>query len=257
MIPKYLYHYTSVETLLLILETNSIRFNRLDRMNDPHEGYNSQWTSSKKNVFASSWTSESRDELPMWKIYNDLKGIRLRMPIDLFNFNKNLSLVKTNQLDTYLIKSDLEEKNQIKINYTNFPDFSDKIEFIEIKNVYGPSKVEYFESIDNVKMYDPNEYENDVALLGQRKLDYWDFEKEYRYRIFNGRMIAEKLKSYETFGIIETQFVDIKFKKSALENIEILLGPHTEENHKNTIDQTLRMLGIQNFEIKRSKINIR
>ena len=36
-LPEYLYHYTSLETLSLILESNKIRLNRLDKVNDLQE----------------------------------------------------------------------------------------------------------------------------------------------------------------------------------------------------------------------------
>ena len=38
MIPNYLYHYTSLEVLILILKEGKIRFKRLDKVNDPTEG---------------------------------------------------------------------------------------------------------------------------------------------------------------------------------------------------------------------------
>lgn len=38
MIPKYLYHYTNVDSLLKILQSQTIRFTRLDLLNDPYEG---------------------------------------------------------------------------------------------------------------------------------------------------------------------------------------------------------------------------
>lgn len=38
MILKYLYHYTSTDTLKKIISGKTIKFSRLDTMNDPLEG---------------------------------------------------------------------------------------------------------------------------------------------------------------------------------------------------------------------------
>ena len=35
---KHIYHYTNIETLALILKNKTIRFNRLDRVDDISEG---------------------------------------------------------------------------------------------------------------------------------------------------------------------------------------------------------------------------
>ena len=65
----YLYHYTSVETLALILKNKSIRFNSLDKMDDHQE----QETSDLKNIgqfiYISSWTDDDTENIPMWNMY--------------------------------------------------------------------------------------------------------------------------------------------------------------------------------------------
>ena len=38
MIPKYLYHYTKIDTMKKIIDSHKIRFTRLDLLNDPCEG---------------------------------------------------------------------------------------------------------------------------------------------------------------------------------------------------------------------------
>ncbi len=94
MIPAFLYHYTSVETLLLILKNKTIRFSRLDCLNDPLEGTHLKFKYLNENIYASSWTSEANESLPMWKIYSNLKGVRIKMPIDLFSFRDEIKIKK-------------------------------------------------------------------------------------------------------------------------------------------------------------------
>jgi hypothetical protein len=83
-----------VENFLLILKTGKIRFKRLDKVNDPIEGNISEFPELGRYVFTSSWTAQKRDEIPMWKMYSNLEGVRFRMPIDLFNYSDNLTISK-------------------------------------------------------------------------------------------------------------------------------------------------------------------
>ena len=65
---EYLYHYTNIETLALILKNRTIRFNSLDKMDDLQE----QQTADIKNIgqfcYISSWTDDSTESIPMWNM---------------------------------------------------------------------------------------------------------------------------------------------------------------------------------------------
>ena len=98
MIPNYLYHYTSVKTFLLILNSGKIRFKRLDKVNDPIEGNIPEFPELGRYVFTSSWTAQKRDEIPMWKMYCKLKGVRFRMPIDLFNHSDEMTISRISSI---------------------------------------------------------------------------------------------------------------------------------------------------------------
>lgn len=267
MIPTYLYHYTSLETLLLILEENTIRFSRLDLMNDPVEGHNDIWPECRENVFSSSWTAEARDELPMWKLYSDLKGVRIRMPIDLFNFSDKLEASKREGL--FLIKSKLskpaiiERYNFDKINNVGPMKFKDS------ESVYGPTAVTYHENKEAISEgmvvpedYGEDRYQINLTLIGGRKLDYWSFEKEYRYRIIYGDALRiygnlGYLKQFsEGNGIIQ-RHLDVEFKQESLEGVEIILGPHSNSSDRNKIVEILRSKNITSFSVLKSKLEIK
>jgi hypothetical protein len=267
MIPKYLYHYTSLETLQLIIENNKFRFNRLDQMNDPYEGHNSIFANSRKNVFSSSWTAEFRDELPMWKMYTDLKGVRLRMPIDLFHHEDKLEVVKMGRMDDFMIKSNLNHSYKIEVDLSNLPKIKEDNQTFEVKSVYGPSKVDYYETQESlekdvvVKNHKANFdlREINTTILGQRKFDYWSFEKEYRYRIFSAQMMAgslDVLTAFEQFAIIKTEYIDVEFRQECLENGEITLGPKSDPGNIALIKDILSKKGINNANVQISKIRI-
>lgn len=264
MIPNYLYHYTSVDTLLLILSNNTIRFNTLNNMNDPIEGYTIEYPEARSYIFASCWTAEAREELPMWKMYTDLKGVRFKMPIDLFNTTKNLTVTKCTNKSNYLITSELEKA--YSINQNNMDTFNINS---DINKVFGPTQIEYYESKDVLakdiitrnKKTDFEMPEINLSLLGQRKLDYWRFEKEYRFRLFyaNASMLAGSIgvleESFKNHAIT-TEYIDVNFNSNCIEDIEIILGPMTDKVNKELIEEHLGKLGIINFTVKHSEIEI-
>ena len=79
-IPQYLYHYTSVETLALILQNRTIRFNSLDRMDDLQEKETKDIKNIGQFIYVSAWTSEEKESIPMWNMYSSLDaGVRIRL----------------------------------------------------------------------------------------------------------------------------------------------------------------------------------
>ena len=67
-----IHHYTSIETLALILKYKTIRFNRLDRVDDMEESmYGSGPTKIKlgQYVFVSCWTKDDLENISLWKMY--------------------------------------------------------------------------------------------------------------------------------------------------------------------------------------------
>ncbi len=260
MIPSHLYHYTSVDTLLLILSNNTIRFNTLKNMNDPIEGYIAEYPEARSYIFASCWTAEEREELPMWKMYTDLQGVRFKMPIDLFNTTKSLSVTKCTKSGNYLIASKLDKSYSIN---------REDMDTIDINKAFGPTQIEYYESKDAlakdiITRNDKADFEMpeiNLNLLGQRKLDYWRFEKEYRFRLFYANAIilagsVDVLEQGFKNNAITTPKVDVSFNSESLEGIEIILGPMTDKANKEIIESHLNKLGIIVFTIKYSEIEI-
>lgn len=82
--PDFLYHYTSLESLSLILKSKKFLFRRLSDLNDPLEGRNESFDHAEKLVYSSSWTANEDDTLPMWKMYPGFDGVRIRMRSSLF-----------------------------------------------------------------------------------------------------------------------------------------------------------------------------
>ena len=77
---EYLYHYTSIDILALILQNHTIRLNPLNKMDDLQEQKTADVENLGKFVFVSSWTSDDAESIPMWKMYtNPLSGVRIKL----------------------------------------------------------------------------------------------------------------------------------------------------------------------------------
>ncbi|MCH5426006.1 hypothetical protein EFK22_13140 [Lactococcus lactis subsp. lactis] len=89
----YLYHYTTVDTLKLILENKTFRFKSLENMDDSEEAETEDYGNLGRFCYVSCWTENSNESIPMWKEYTEPeKGVRLRFPTDIFETVNDIGL---------------------------------------------------------------------------------------------------------------------------------------------------------------------
>lgn len=154
LIPTDLYHYTNVDSLILILKTKKLRFTPLSQLDDLTEAMTEDDVSYADYCLVSSWTSQDQESIPMWKMYSDVaKGVRIKMPAPPFD-QSALDDISSNSdyAKFFATPSDL----LTKVNYTNEP-----------QKLYP-------------KLISANRV--CVADLGKHKLEVWGFQEEWRYR---------------------------------------------------------------------------
>ena len=59
--PQFLYHYTDLESLILILKNRTIRLKSLDQLDDKEESSFENFRAAAKYIFVSSWTEEEKE----------------------------------------------------------------------------------------------------------------------------------------------------------------------------------------------------
>ena len=81
-----IYHYTTIDSLALILKNQTLLFNRLDCVDDIEEGsVESSGIYIGKYVFVSCWTESKEESIPLWKMYaGDKMGVRIGLEKDMF-----------------------------------------------------------------------------------------------------------------------------------------------------------------------------
>lgn len=243
------YHYTSIETLALILKNKSIRFNRLDCVDDLEEsiyGSGAQNVKLAQYAFVSCWTRDNIENLALWKMYTNNKGVRIALeenPFVVYPLNEKAYTYCRSFLDTGEDYFMLSVNNEAKLY---------DIKYVENQN-------------DKIKKL-INDCANSVTIdtenLGLYKDARWQFQKESRYKIIlfpiNAPIIQQNIKKsgnpylntllgiFSSFGpsmlsqspIKRTDFF-VKLNETAINNIEVMMGPETSEAERFIVEKLL------------------
>lgn len=217
--PDSLYHYTSLESLASILKNKTIRFNQLARLDDLQEGQSKDPEHYEKFVFASSWTEDSEESIPMWKMYSSqFSGVRIKMPVNPFTVKP--------------------------IDYQGKPWFVAQCSEGQSQALIW--KVEY---TDDDKKLNPTAFLNRgsgyihaTPLLGWHKSTAWEFQKEWRYLIYFAPINKSELnfpdamkKATERYcqrDYLPFTYVDLPLRDDIFSQVEITYSPWFTEGNK-------------------------
>jgi len=227
--PSFLYHYTKIENLALILQNRTIRFSSLNTVNDLTEGETSDYGSLGHFAFVSCWTTISKEHIPMWNMYTpNMAGVRIKLPIDPFQrYGKSFVPVE-------------EIFYRKEYSVQPVPLESHRIIYTNDKSLLKPQFAE---------IHSPKEASFNLNAVGRYKPKVWGFEKEWRYifwilpkRLFdfgNESYGDEKfLLAIKDFGkkqIPMNQYF-LKIRDGAFEQMEIVLGPKCSEGDKAIVE---------------------
>lgn len=253
-IPNYLYHYTNIDTLALILKNRTIRFNSLINMDDLQERQVADLETMAGIVFVSCWTDQEHEIIPMWKMYSSLDaGIRIKMrsfpfekyegiPEKLNHFNGRYAVSGQERYDYTLISEDEMINQRFWC--------PDALHAEDNAYLY---KVEY--TNDKEKLYPTLFREGDkgkyikMNLLGKYKSEYWSFQNEWRYLLqcypdhftLNEELqarfveIATNLIKNGDFKPIFSH-IDLKVSQESFEDMEITLAPCVTEGQRAIVE---------------------
>lgn len=239
MIPEFLYHYTSIESLAMILSTKKIRFNSLSNVDDPIEGQCKEYQDIGNYYFVSSWTDLEEESLPFWNMYTpDMKGVRIKMPSDLFYEYPISSISKLNikhwNLKSIVPQDDIFKESSHLIRASR--NYLFKIEYTNVKEKLYPT----VESIVEEGVY------VNTNLIGVYKSDYWKFQSEWRYII---NILPLPSKQNAQLYSADSNFLDdaisslrngtklsftdyfVNINETKFKRMEIVMGPkHTDSD---------------------------
>lgn len=178
-----IFHYTSIESLAMILSSRKIRFSRLDCLDDLLEAQTHSGIEFGKFFFASCWTQVAEESIPQWSMYgNKMRGVRIELPKYPFRRitiepKQHSSWLETCEKPIYGPLSIDECDNETYFIQPNFFDdfFNGSVEYV--KDV-GARYIEAIERTgDKITIKEPNK-------LPRIKPEHWAFQTEYRFHLW-------------------------------------------------------------------------
>lgn len=256
----YLFHYTSVESLALILKNKTFRFSPLSTLDDLLEEKVKDQQKFGNYVFVSSWTDDSKESIPMWNMYSNMtSGVRIKMKANPF---------KTYDIDTTLLR---QKYPKIQISKTPYvyemlcPAIKPegyKTKFT-IDKLIIPSqdfflseyylltcvpedlltKVVYTEKESLLIPEIVNNKSVKIGKLGNYKKTYWDFQNEWRYILrfapigfkpFSEYPLYYTLNAYDIYNVnpLPFNYYYLKLEETSLETMEVTLSPKISDGYK-------------------------
>lgn len=257
----YLYHYTDLNTLKLILMSKKFRLSSLANMDDLEEGETEDFEKVGRHIYISSWTSYSEDSLLLWNYSRTNDGIRIRLRPNMFDMktlNEHVYLhgqsvplnnVNANPDLLQLMKED---------NITFYPPHAEliRVTYTELERLLKPT------------VYKENASGTSLATidLGIFKRIEWQEQKEWRYRICSfpvsvlemipngenhGKQIMEKIKRRKNL-----EYIDLSLKEDAFKDLEVLCSPTMSCEGKKEVHKLLEDYAPYS-KVKYSKLKIR
>ena len=280
MIPASLYQYTTLNSVLAILENKTIRFTRLDSLNDLNEGCCGEYAHLKKYVYISSWSADERESIPMWSLYGRDKklnvldqGVRIKVPTNLFTFDGNGNLA--NNLCLKKILGGWNAMVDVKTKPIALSDLSLQLQkqhgedaaLFSSKKIVGPVKVRYLNYRDYVDKYTSvikkgfveDESTFFVEEIGFEKIDDWAYENEYRFWMsypYLKKICGEEEFLKSEIQLTECNYIDVYFNEKAMPEMEITLAPNFNFNLIDLFKSKLEKLGFTK-DLHKSALDVR
>src|SRR5690554_452828 len=174
-----IHHYTTINTLALILKTQKIRFTRLDKVDDISESKIYKKYNLSKFLFVSCWTKQEEESIPQWHMYTDrMKGVRISLKKDMFNYQP-LNPLNDNFIKTGEVLSPIPYESLFTDNYIILPEFLNKQKF-EREVIYVNNPSEYYKNAVDIKQSDDGRTElkiKETHNLAMYKTKEWEFQK--------------------------------------------------------------------------------
>ena len=183
-----LYRYTSIESLALILKNRTLRFARLDTVDDPQECRTLDSRNAALMRYVSCWTANAQESIPMWREYAGVDcGIRIEMPRDPFaRYCWNVDIVTSvtgmrceadgdnpSPFEKMLIPfEELWDRGLLVLEFGGESNILHKVEYTNDTNLLFPKTLGLSENGDLSVNHN---------AIGLHKAMSWAYQNEWRY----------------------------------------------------------------------------
>ncbi|EIV8497355.1 DUF2971 domain-containing protein [Vibrio vulnificus] len=181
-----LHHYTTIETLALILDSQKIRFNRLTNVDDTEEAELYGKYNIAPFLYVSCWTTNDVENIPLWNMYTaGMKGVRITFDEKPFHYRTVKQDPRYNINIEGELSSPLTLEQMFGAECFVIPSFFDQNNFGRPVEYIGDVSGIYHDAVKVTENGDGTvnmalESANNVAL---HKNQYWTFQDEYRFTL--------------------------------------------------------------------------
>ena len=262
---QFLYHYTSLETLALILSNRTLRFNSLQYVDDMEEAEAADLKHFGKFVYVSCWTKEETESIPMWKMYtSDMHGVRIQLPqfpFKKYHYKKS-EYGASADFDSYIDYHMLFEDDKMSVT-PNFPELIDvgytkdqELLFPKVRS--GDDLLDYLDIVKGKpSAHTSSKSSYSFRNLGRYKREEWAFQKESRYWLFAnpiGLSSQNTLEGHAQFAknleasdyVLPYKYIDFSLEESSIRKMKVLFGPKMTEAEKILAKALLQAKGLEN-----------
>lgn len=242
-LPISLYHYSTIESLAMILCNKTIRFNNLVDLDDLEEGRSLDLDNPGRLTYASCWTKSRVERIPLWYMYSkNMEGVRIKLPTNPFGLEPKFA-----GNNIFFIND--EQPLFVKANENNHYAIVHKKELIgdAFLRIDNDLEIEYTDDDAKIKPYllvrSSDENRQEITILGRVKRSCWDFQEECRYIItvvpkIDAKQKKEKgsyeawRKAYESNNMLSFKNLFLDIDEEAFTKMEIMMGPGVNEGQK-------------------------
>lgn len=184
--PAVLYHYASLDTLALILHNRTMRFSRLDKVDDPQEQRSADSQNLGKMKFVSCWTSSDEESIPMWREYAGAEcGVRIQMKSHPFK-RYSVSTESLSKLSSDAVLNTPGGKfDGLQLPLEDFWDkkyhFKEMARSVEMLHEVQYTKDKSLLFPEVIRSCGNGWVEADLSALGIHKATAWSYQREWRY----------------------------------------------------------------------------
>lgn len=261
-VPDYLYHYTNLETLKLILQNKTFRLSSLNRMDDLEEGDTEDFNKLGRFIYISSWTGNPNESLLLWNYSKGNEGVRLRMKSNIFK------TVHINEIINY-------HGIDVPVNGEFNPGI---IELMQNECVsFMPYKAELCRVTytDMDRLLKPTVYKQcgcgsfgiETQDLGIFKRTEWEDQKEWRYRLSSLPISIQEnvtwFRNYDQRALLtairnraDLGYIDLPLRDDAFDDIEILCSSKMSQEAREELSNVLNQYA-PNATVRNSGMRIR
>ena len=242
-----IYHYTNIEALALILKNKTIRFSRLDKVDDVEEGdVESLGVKFCRYVFVSCWTETSEENIPLWKMYGgDSGGVRITANHEMFKEYYVSNLKFGNQHSQGAIWSKIPHQDLINPDFFIMPIFDynndmfyRRVKYVDDVSQYTKNAIQVTNIKDN-----RGDWKMEMKPFGSYKNTRWKFQEETRFVLYalpinpliegaNPELTTLLTQSLSANKTLSFSYYDMHLKDETLEDMEITLNPTATDSQR-------------------------